>query len=235
MAPCSRPRRSSSSAEITCTGMCRVRGSCLSWSSTTQPSMSGRRRSSVIASGFRMRASSRPWAPVVATTPRKPRSRASPSRVRPKVSSSSMISSTRSPGGQLRADRRRSRRSACSPPWIRRRLDRARRRHCRSDCGARPAPIGARLELRASAARRRGCRRRCADRVLERQVQGEGAAHARLAVQVQLAAQQAGDLAADREAQARCRRTCGWCRRRPAGTPRRRSSACPRGCRCRCR
>ena len=57
--------------------------------------------------------------------------------------------------------------------------------------------------------------------VLQRQIEREGAADARRAAQLDFAAEQVGQLAADGEARGRCRRTCGWCRRRPAGTPRR--------------
>ena len=57
MAPsCERRARGSSSVEMTCTGMWRVAGSCFRRSSTRQPSMSGRRMSSVMASGLNSRA-----------------------------------------------------------------------------------------------------------------------------------------------------------------------------------
>ena len=50
-APRARPCCRSSSSVTICTGMCRVCGSCLSWLSTVQPSMSGRNTSSEIAVG----------------------------------------------------------------------------------------------------------------------------------------------------------------------------------------
>ena len=54
-----------------------------------------------------------------------------------------------------------------------------------------------------------------------RQIERERAAAAGHAGQSNLTAQQLRQFAADRQAQARCRRTCGWCSHRPAGTPRR--------------
>ena len=98
-----------------CTGMCRVAGSCLSRSSTVQPCMSGRKRSSVIASGWYSRASASASAPRVATSPLKPAARARSSRMRAKCGSSSTISSTRSPGLDARRGRRGARRSGSWP------------------------------------------------------------------------------------------------------------------------
>jgi len=48
----------SSSSVMIWTGMCRVRGLCLSWLSTVQPSMSGRNTSSDTAAGWNCLASS---------------------------------------------------------------------------------------------------------------------------------------------------------------------------------
>ena len=67
------------------------------------------------------------------------------------------------------------------------------------------------------------------------EIKREGAALAGLARHLQAAAEQRGQFAADGKAQARSRRTCARCPRRPAGRPRRRASACRPGCRCRCR
>src|SRR2546429_2093312 len=50
-APRASPCWRSSSSVTTCTGMCRVAGSCFSWLSTVQPSMSGRKTSSETAVG----------------------------------------------------------------------------------------------------------------------------------------------------------------------------------------
>ena len=62
-APCDRPWRFSSSALMICTGMWRVAGSSFRLFSTVQPSMSGRKMSSVMAVGRYCRASDRPSAP----------------------------------------------------------------------------------------------------------------------------------------------------------------------------
>jgi hypothetical protein len=62
-APRSRPYWRSSSTVSTCTGMWRVAGSCLSWLSTVQPSMSGRNTSSVTAASSNLRASDKRSAP----------------------------------------------------------------------------------------------------------------------------------------------------------------------------
>ena len=56
-APCARPCWRSSSTDRICTGMCRVAGSSLRLLSTVQPSMSGRKMSSVMAVGRYWRAS----------------------------------------------------------------------------------------------------------------------------------------------------------------------------------
>ena len=76
-----------------------------------------------------------------------------------------------------------------------------------------------------------GCR---LHRVDQRQVEGEGAALARRALEPDLAAEQAGDLAADRQAQAGAAVLAAGavsaCWNASKMTP-----ACPWGCRCRCR
>ena len=133
-----------------------------------------------------VRASSRPCAPVVATTPRKPRSRARPSSVAPKVSSSSIDQAARGRRAESRAGRRQTSGRGRSGGAVARALGAParRRRHRR-----RPSSL-------ASACGRPGRRH-----VFRGQVQRERAAHAELALQVQLAAEQAGDLAADRQAE----------------------------------
>ena len=88
---------SASPAETTCTGMWRVAGWCLRWSSTVQPSITGRFMSSTIASGLNSCASASPASPRRATRPLKLCSRAASSTVRANVASSSTISTTRSP------------------------------------------------------------------------------------------------------------------------------------------
>ena len=135
-----------------------------------------------------------------ATTPRKPRSRAKPSKVRPKVSSSSIISSTRSPEAGCAC------RSSDSGPLPPARIEAAWPRPdgvAAPAAGSAGAHGGHRLERRPG---RRGRPASCAsahpDRELERQNRVKRAAHPRLAVQVQLAAEQVGDLAADGQAQA---------------------------------
>ena len=80
-----------------CTGMWRVAGWRLRWSSTSHPSRTGRRMSRIIASGLYSCASARPSSPRTATIPLNPRSRAISSSVLAKLSSSSTISTTRSP------------------------------------------------------------------------------------------------------------------------------------------
>ena len=62
-APRARPCWRSSSSVTICTGMCRVAGSCFSWLSTVQPSMSGRNTSSETAVGWYSRASASASAP----------------------------------------------------------------------------------------------------------------------------------------------------------------------------
>ena len=83
-----RPRRRAAraggrcSAPVTmCTGMWRVSGWCLRWSSTAQPSIPGSCMSRTIASGLYSCASARPTSPRSATMPLKPRSRAISSTV----------------------------------------------------------------------------------------------------------------------------------------------------------
>ena len=75
----------SSAPEMTWIGMSPVSASCLSRSSRTKPSMSSRPRSSVIASGWSLRASASVPAPAVETTPLRPASRARSSRIEAKV------------------------------------------------------------------------------------------------------------------------------------------------------
>ena len=86
----------SSAPEMTCMGMLRVFWSCRKRSNSTQPSMSAKPRSSVIASGTSFRARARVPAPAVESTPFSPADRASPSNRPPKVGSSSTIRTTRS-------------------------------------------------------------------------------------------------------------------------------------------
>ena len=62
-APRARPCWRSSSSVTICTGMWRVAGSCLSWLSTVQPSMSGRNTSSETAVGWYSLASASASAP----------------------------------------------------------------------------------------------------------------------------------------------------------------------------
>ena len=64
-APCESPCWRSSSALMICTGMWRVRGSSFRLLSTVQPSMSGRKMSSVMAVGRNWRARPAPIAPSV--------------------------------------------------------------------------------------------------------------------------------------------------------------------------
>ena len=71
------PPAGRSRTEITCTGMARVAWSALRRSATSQPSVSGSSRSSVIASGRLRWASMKPSSPLSATSVSKPRSRAS--------------------------------------------------------------------------------------------------------------------------------------------------------------
>ncbi len=97
-APIERPRPRWSSAEMTCTGMCRVSGVRLSRSSRARPSMSGRPMSSMMASGPNRRARPGAATPSPVTTPLKPESRTSCSRIAEKRGSSSTISTTASSG-----------------------------------------------------------------------------------------------------------------------------------------
>ena len=100
--PSASARSRASSVEMTQTGMCRVARSFLSRSSTRQPSMSGRKMSSVIAVGLVLarQRQARPR-PSDVTSPLKPFSRAASSRKRAKPRSFSTISSTRSPGADV--------------------------------------------------------------------------------------------------------------------------------------
>ena len=100
-------------------------------------------------------------------------------------------------------------------------------------CGRRlvPRSSAAGDRGRAEPARLRTARRRAA----RRQVDGEGAALARRAGHGDLAAEQADQLAADREAEARAAVEARGACRRPARTPRRSAAAALRRCRCRCR
>ena len=109
-----------------------------------------------------------------------------------------------------------------------------------ADFGRGWAALGRRVgETRAAAVARRPCRCRRGAAVRRLvglgQGEGEGAALARLAGQLDLAAEQPRQLARNREAQARCRHTCGWSCRPPGGRARRWPAAARRECRCRCR
>ncbi len=69
IAPSLSPRCQFSSTDITCTGMCRVAGSCFSRSRMVHPSASGSRRSSVTAVGMYSRTSASAWSARCATIP----------------------------------------------------------------------------------------------------------------------------------------------------------------------
>ena len=161
--------------------MWRVAGSCFSWLSTVQPSMSGRKTSSEMALGWYSRARASASAPRMATSTLKPAvvrqigqdarvvrivldDRAAPRRPAATVSRSSGTARRRSAG-----------RGAIESGW-------QRRRHAR-----RPASDAAALD---------------GSGVFGRQVEREGAAHARHAAQLDFAAEQVGELAADGEAEA---------------------------------
>ena len=174
--------------------MCRVDGWRFSRSSTVQPSITGRLMSSTIASGLNSRASASPVSPRSATIPLKPRSRAISSSVRAKSASSSTIRTTRSPASI--ASRSSSTSLGTSSDRIEvvdvrlaavRRVGQRRRRR------GQPRRDGGQ-ELRAGGF----------GRVLDedvRQVERERAALAGRRLDVDLAAEQARDLAADREAE----------------------------------
>lgn len=105
IAPMRMPRPSSSVPETTLTGMCRVARSCLRTSRTTQPAMSGRPMSSVIAAGWCCLASASAIRPLAVITESNPASAASPESIRAKVGSSSTISRTGlSPCGQVTSE-----------------------------------------------------------------------------------------------------------------------------------
>ena len=163
-------------------------GSCLRRSRTTQPSMSGRRRSSVMAAGWSSCASSRAASPYEVVTALKPISCAlstqdagEPGLVLDDqedpvagLDRVAVVAADLGLGG-----------TAGEPPRGDGRSARARRGPAR---GARPSAAGG----------------RAADgHVVQRQVEGEGAPLAERALDPDLAAEQPGDLAADRQAQAR--------------------------------
>ena len=135
-------------------------------------------------------------APIEVTRPLKPLARAASSRKPANARSFSTISRTRSPAGSCRD--RRWPRSAAAPP--------SSPTTTASSTTASGRPQRARQARRgdslpASSAVRRAARAARA-RVHQRQVKREGAALSRRAGQADLAAQQLGQLAADRQAQA---------------------------------
>ena len=196
--------------------MWRVGGRRFSWSSTVQPSCSGRPMSSTIASGRYSWASARPTSPRRATMPLKPRPRATSSTVRAKSGvvlddQDDAVARLDLARGRPRPRRRQQRRVDAERGGSRR--------------AARPSARAARSRR---AAVRRLRRRASAGGRTSRQLERERAALAGLGSDADLAAEQAGDLAADREARGRCRRSGGWSSRPPAGRPRRSAAACRR-------
>ena len=206
--------------------MWRVARSVFSRSRMRQPSMSGRKMSSVIADGWYSRVIASAPAPVRLTRPLKPlRAR----RVEQHLGEAEVVlDDQQHPVAGL--DRRRGRRR---PRWRTSRRRRAaaagverRRRHRRMPAQRRRGVAGAAAALGAQRPRSlAGALRavaRAARRVVAlRQVQREGAALARRADQPDLAAEQARQLAADRQAQAGAAVLARGASRRPAGTPRR--------------
>ena len=204
--------------------------SCLSRSSSTQPSMSGRRRSSVIASGLTERASSsacvaagrddalearraRHLEHASSRTSGRPRRRAA--RGRPARASRSR------PGPCARACRGTI--DVVAAGWVR---------------AASPAASG-RSPARQLAA---GCGGIAPRRALRRAAcRPSAGSSVNVRARPDDASRRAGRRRAGRRSRARsrgrgrCRRTCGSSSRPPAGTPRRSAAACPAGCRCRCR
>ena len=169
------------SSASTYTGRWRVSGWRFRWSSTASPFSCGRSRLTITASGMNSWTSARPASPRSASRQRKPCSCAT-STARPARSSRSSVitSATRSPAG-------RSERSSVSGSGQRGRV------------GAPPRLRGRQLQ-RGSAPRpaRRG--RSAAGRA--RQVERERGALALGALHPDLAAEQACDLAADRQTEA---------------------------------
>ena len=157
--------------ETMCTGMCRVSGWRFRCSSTCQPSCTGRPMSRMIASGLYSWASATPSSPRTATMPLKPRSRAISSSVFAKSASSSTISTTRSPSAIC------SRSSSTAGLWS--------SSTAGSNAGAGSASSPAGAAVRAGFVLGR----------LRRQEERERRAAPRLRRDVDLAAEQAGDLA----------------------------------------
>ncbi len=156
-APDSRARSRASSVEMTHTGMWRVATSFLRRSRTRQPSMSGRKMSSVRACGLYSRAMARAAAPSEVTSPLKPFSRAVSSRKRAKPRSFSTISSTRSPGSMWSRSSPTSlikRRGSGSP--LRRRLARHAERRTPLARGASLVSAGCARRAEPAPATRRG-------------------------------------------------------------------------------
>ena len=190
------PRCQLSSPEMTWTGMWRVLGSCLRRSRTTQPSMSGRRRSSVMASGLDRWASSRAISPREVIRPLKPIWWAIVEQDRGELGV--VLDDEDEPVARLEvvavaADVHLG--MAARRPRGRRRR-RARRRRGRESRAAGAAAMAPPRRGDADGVRGRGL-------VVQRQVEGEGAPLAGRAPDPDLAAEQAGDLPADRQAQAR--------------------------------
>src|SRR5439155_520711 len=153
-----------------------------------QPSTTGSWMSRVMAAGCSSFARASPVSPRVATTALKPFSRAIPTRIRANFTSSSMIKRMQSPS------RRRSRSSSIGR-WTH--LEEARRR-----LSPRLFALAKLLRLGASPRAGRvflwlGLR---SDAGIG-QVQDEGAALSRFALHLDLAAEQAGDLARDGKTQ----------------------------------
>ena len=146
-APRARPCWRSSSSVTICTGMCRVAGSCLSWLSTVQPSMSGRNTSSETAVGWNSRASASasaprmrhqhlealrraPGRPARARSADRPRRSAAPASPGCRSSRSSGIGSTGRSGSADRRERPDVRAASRSASRIARDRRRARRTSC---------------------------------------------------------------------------------------------------------
>ena len=167
----------SSAEDTTWTGMWRVSGSCLSCRSVGSP------EPTTIASGAQSRATATPESWRSDTMHLKPASRAASSRVRATCGSSSMTRQTTSPG--LIASRS-SRIPASAASFVRAAGAGAGRDSGSCATSRAPAPGG-----------------RSGARVLAREVERERAALADRARRLDLAAEQACDLAADRQAEAR--------------------------------
>ena len=214
-----------------CTGMCRVCGWCLSRSSTAQPSIPGMSMSSVIASGSNACASSSPASPSSATSPLNPFSRAISSSIFAKFGSFSMMSSVRSPGSIAsrssskpsgRGSESRDISTSCSsapydgatavappdsPQSPPRRCGQTAPPRLTPGVNARPAPLGrprlAPTPIAGVAPARRAAfvARRFRIDVPGGQEERERAPAARRALHADLAAEQARDLAADRQSE----------------------------------